>query len=539
MTTVSTAESIRSIPLVQIRVSTTGSQAERRAHFNKAAIAELAESIKTVGLLSPIVARPVKMIKTQGLNGILVGGKTYFSPQEAEEAAANTFELVAGERRFLAAKQAGLEAITVSVRDLTDEQVLEVQLIENLQREGLHELAEAEGYEALQKLGYSASEIADKVGKSKAYVYGRMKLLALSKDGRKAFYEGTISASIALLLARIPVAELQKEALKEILDGNYEGPLSFRQAQELVHNDYMTRLADAGFPTADATLVPSAGSCSACPKRTGNQPELFGDIKSADVCTDPVCFKSKREAQAARAREAGAKIISGEQAKKLAPYGRVSGSFVALEDRCYEDPKNRTYGQLLGKSYEATLLQDPETGKLTKIAAQTDVAKALKDAGIKPSSSSPNPQTAAEKKAKAERAFRQALFAKVRESYPTALERSDWNDLALAILHEMQQETTKQVFKLWGWEPVKGKYTSDYAKAAAAYIQKLTGAELPKLLLDCIFVSELQVSTWSEAKPEKLFAAAKRFKVNVDQVRRAQNAAAIPKSKKKTARKAK
>ena len=74
---------------------------------------------------------------------------------------------------------------------------------------------------------------------------------------------------------------------------------------------------------------------------------------------------------------------------------------------------------------------------------------------------------------------------------------------------------------------------------AAALIPKLTAADLSKLLLDCIFVSELAVSTWSDRKPEKLFAAAKRFKVNVEQVRRTQNAATIPKAKKKTTRKAK
>ena len=66
------------------------------------------------------------------------------------------------ERRYLAAKLAGLVAIPASVRELSDEQVLEVQLIENLQREGLHELAEAEGYEALLNFGHSAEDIAEK-----------------------------------------------------------------------------------------------------------------------------------------------------------------------------------------------------------------------------------------------------------------------------------------------------------------------------------------------------------------------------------------
>jgi ParB/RepB/Spo0J family partition protein len=502
------SEEVRAISLKQISVSQTAGQIERRKHFDKKAIGELADSIKSVGLLAPVLVRPI--------NG--------------------HFELVAGERRFMAAGAAGLELIQASVRELTDEQVLEVQLIENLQREGLHELAEAEGYEQLQKLGHSAEEIADKVGKSKAYVYARMKLLALCKNARKAFYDGELSASTALLLARIPVESLQKEALKDITeDHQYRGRMSYRQAAEHIQEAYMLRLDDAGFKTEDATLIPAAGACGACPKRTGNQPELFGDIKRADVCTDPVCFRAKRDAHMQRLAADGTKVISGKQAEKLVNNGRVSygGDYVDLQERPYEDPKNRTAGQLLGKDYEPVLIQDPESGKILKVAKKSDLAAALKDAGVRKSSPQSGTQSAAEKKAKAERAFRTALFAKVRESYPKSLERADWNDLVVAMVHEMQQETCKHLFKLWDWEPAKQQYgNGDYRKAAAAYIPKLSGAEMARLMFDCIFVSDLSVSTWSDQKPEKLFAAAKRFKVNAEQLRRTLNAAQIPKAKK-------
>lgn len=512
MTLVSSSDGMQTLTLEQLHVSNTGSQAERRKHFDKAAIDELAESIKAVGLLSPIIARPV--------NG--------------------HFEVVAGERRFMAAKKAGLTALSVSVRTLTDEQVLEVQLVENLQREGLHELAEAEGYEALQKLGHPAEEIADKVGKSKGYVYSRMKLLALSKAARAAFYDGKLTASTALLLARIPVEASQLEALKEITTPRYGGEvMSFRDAAQLIRNDYMTNLSDAGFPTEDATLIAAAGGCNACPKRTGNQAELFGDVKSGNVCTDPICFKAKREAHAAReiakAEEEGRTVITGKKAKDILPYGpdSVRGGFASLDSRPYEDPKNRTVAQLLGKGFTPVLVKDPESGRLVKVAPESAIKTALKDAGVKPRSSMSGTQSAAEKKAKAERAFRQVLFGKVREQYPAALERIDWNDLATAFVHEMQHETCKQLFTLRGWEPKKKQYGTDYRGAAADYIGKLSGPDMARLFFDLILVSELSVSTWSNAKPVKLFAAAKRFKLNVEQLRRAQNAAAIPKAKKK------
>jgi ParB/RepB/Spo0J family partition protein len=510
---ISASTGLRAIALTDIQLSTTGSQAERRKHFDKAAMAELAGSVKAHGVLVPVIARPA--------NG--------------------HFELVAGERRYLAAKQAGVAAINADVRTLTDEQVLEIQLIENLQREGLHELAEAEGYEALQKLGHSAEEIADKVGKSKGYIYSRLKLCGLVKASRTAFYDGKLTASTALLLARIPLESLQTEALKEITKKTYgDEIMSFREAARHIRDHYMTDLGGAGFPTEDLDLVPAAGGCNACPKRTGNQAELFGDVKSGNVCTDPVCFKAKREAFAvreiAKAEEAGGQVITGKKAKEIFPYDGSSprAGFVSLDYRPYQDPKNRTARQLLGKDYVPILVKKPESGELVKVAPESAIKTALKDAGVKLSSSSSGDRTqsAAEKKAKAERAFRQALFAKVRENYPASLSRSDWNDLAIAMLHEMQQETCKHLFSLWDWKPAKEQYgNGNYRKAAAAYIPQLSGAEMSKLLFDCIFVSELSVSTWSNAKPTKLFAAARRFKVNAEQLRRTLNGAQIPKAK--------
>ena len=127
MTMTSTSSDIRTLPLAALTFSQTRAQIERREHFDKAALTELADSIKNVGVVQPILVRP---FRDEMVNG-------------------EAFEVVAGERRVLAARQAGLEEILGTVRDLTDEQVLELQLVENLQRQDLHELAEAEGYEAL------------------------------------------------------------------------------------------------------------------------------------------------------------------------------------------------------------------------------------------------------------------------------------------------------------------------------------------------------------------------------------------------------
>src|SRR6185369_12064191 len=122
----------------------------------------------------------------------------------------------------------------------------------------------------------------------------------------EAFFEGKLNRSSALLLARVPAAAgTQLKALKEITQPDYRGDLmSVRHIGEHLQRAYMLRLKEAPFATKDEKLVPAAGACTNCPKRTGNAPELFDDVKGADVCTDPACYGAKKEAHYAAIRVA-------------------------------------------------------------------------------------------------------------------------------------------------------------------------------------------------------------------------------------------
>ena len=241
-------EGIQTIRVARIGASPTNP----RKHFDQAALDELAESIRRHGVLQPILVRP----NPDRMRG----------PREE-------FEIVSGERRWRAAQAAELREIPALVRELGDAEVLEIQVIENLQRADLHPLEEAEGYEALhQRHSYTVADIAAKVGKSERYVYARMKLCALCEKARKAFYAGKLTPTTALLVARIPDAGLQAKATAEITEVRWQGadPMSARQASEHIQRTYMLRLATAPFSTTDVELVPEAGPCTTCPKRTGN-----------------------------------------------------------------------------------------------------------------------------------------------------------------------------------------------------------------------------------------------------------------------------
>lgn len=406
-TTIASSSPPTTFPVVELLdlASIRESKSNPRKTFLE--VAELAEDLKRHGILQPVLVRPL-------------------------DHDAGTHELVFGARRFRAAKLAKLTTIPAMVRVLDDAKVLELQVVENSQREDLHPLEEAEGYEQLhRKHGLSVEDIADKVGKSKAAVYARMKLLDLVPDARKAFYAERLTPSTALYLARVP-ADLQKEALAEIARGGAE-PLSARDALHRISTRFMLKLADAPFDRGDAQLVPAAGSCKDCPKRTGNQRELFADVKSDDVCTDPGCFDDKRKAHAKleskRLEAKGIKVLAGRRESWgdiKAPTGTVT-----LDHYSYEMGR-RNVGQILSaakaKGFEAprTVFFD-EHGKMVDVISTSTLAAASKKAGIEKKKPYASPAAKDDPKRKA----REKAFNRVSDTLVAMIRKSGAHDDAL------------------------------------------------------------------------------------------------------------
>jgi ParB/RepB/Spo0J family partition protein len=190
----------------------------RRRAASEAEDAELVASVREVGVLQPVLVRP-------------------WGPADL----ATTYSLVFGHRRLRAAKAARLEKIPAIVREMSDVEVLEAQLVENAARAGVHPLDEGLAYVRLAEMGRSVEEIAAKVGRSRATVYARMKLCDLAPKVRAAFEQGKLEASHALLLARVPTRALQEEALKAL--STYRGEIvPYKQAVQILHNRFMRQL---------------------------------------------------------------------------------------------------------------------------------------------------------------------------------------------------------------------------------------------------------------------------------------------------------
>lgn len=190
------------IAVTAIGPSRTNPRLARVDHGDLARLAELTDSIRAHGVLQPVLVRPRLSVTVH--KGSAVGPTEAGIRATAASASVKKYELVCGHRRLAAAAAAGLTEVPAIVRTLSDQEALEVQLVENLQRSDLHPLEEAEGYHQLARQpGYTVAKVAAKIGRSARYVYDRMKLLALTKPARAIFLEGKITAGHAVLLARL------------------------------------------------------------------------------------------------------------------------------------------------------------------------------------------------------------------------------------------------------------------------------------------------------------------------------------------------
>lgn len=316
-----------------------------RKRFPEASIEELATSIREKGILEPLIVR----VKTD---------LSHKNP---------AFEIVCGERRYRAAMRAELKVAPCLVRELTDDEVLDIQIHENLHREDVHPMDEALGYKFLmEKLECGIGEIAARVGKSESYVASRLKLNQLIPEAQKDLEDGYITLTMGLELAKYaPDAQLIIYGeIYEDADWDYKldrhvvtkdtekGYLNLRTAAAIA--DYASRsvlhlLANAPFDTKAENLRSDGLACVNCPDRTGANALLFeGQINKKDSCLDPACYERKSDAHIQRLREKIAHEADIEPAEVplVKTFSYASGaSYLGLCDAIPLDgPRAKTQG---------------------------------------------------------------------------------------------------------------------------------------------------------------------------------------------------
>ncbi len=174
-----------------------------RTHFDEAALESLAESIRSHGIVQPLLVRH----KGDG------------------------YELVAGERRWRAAKLAGITRVPVVVKEVPDESLLEIALIENIQRENLNPIEEAQAYRKLiETVGLTQESLASRVGRDRSYITNYLRLLRLTDDVQQLVKEGRLSTGHARALLALSHPDLQRRIARQVIDGG----LSVRVTEQLV-----------------------------------------------------------------------------------------------------------------------------------------------------------------------------------------------------------------------------------------------------------------------------------------------------------------
>src|SRR5690348_1652431 len=190
-----------------------------RTHFDEGSLEGLADSIRTHGIVQPLVVR------RRG----------------------DRYELIAGERRWRAARLAGLEKVPVVVKDVADKDLLEIALIENIQREDLNPIEEALAYQRLiENVGLTQEALAARVGRDRSYITNYLRLLKLPEDLQKLVVEGRLSTGHARTILGLSHVDLQRKIARQVIDGG----LSVRATEHLVR-----KAVDGTAPPKTASAV--------------------------------------------------------------------------------------------------------------------------------------------------------------------------------------------------------------------------------------------------------------------------------------------
>ena len=257
------------IPLSDLVTSPTNP----RKSFDQSKTTELAESIKEKGVLQPILVR----------------------------AKGKKFEIICGERRFRASQMVKAinkqkDTIPAIIREMDDQEVRELQLIENFQREDVHPMEEALAIKyAIETGQYSTEELCAKVGKSEYYIKQRIKLNNLSDKLQKLFFHGNLNISTAVKFS-VYSHEIQDEIIEEDFDFEdlMKDPSEKVELQKWTEQKYTGKLSEATFDVNDKELLKDMGSCVNCRFNTGVA-LLFPEDANTARCTNIACYKLKTE----------------------------------------------------------------------------------------------------------------------------------------------------------------------------------------------------------------------------------------------------
>jgi ParB family chromosome partitioning protein len=498
----STEAEYRDLPVAQLQESPTNP----RRRFDARGLEELATSIRSQGILQPLLVRSVTD---------------------------QMYEVIAGARRLRAARMAEKEFLPVRIVQLSDAEAIEAQAIENLQREEIHPLEEALAYKNMLELEgslYSVASIAERLGKSPAYITQHLRLTELIEPIAQAFLDDRIGVGHALEIAKLQPFE-QERAFEAAFRSAWNGTTNtrllvpVRDLAAWIEQNILLQLDSVPFDKNDPTLVPEAGSCADCVKRTGYNTLLFGDA-TKDSCSDVACFSQKMS-----------KFIEQEVAAKpnlvqiSTNFGIPStdsvlrrGKYMALQLNAKPAKRSANlaaFQKPCSHMKDAIVAEGKERGQTVKVCTEPTCTIHFADRRA------PDPKEVAKQKEqrrkellkrKLEATFRHRVLAEVLRKVSAPLERQDLF-LVLQILLDradpVRRETLARRHKL----SLSQLTAPDKVRKELAYLlRRLDENGLSKMLMEWLLLDEVESVYHSE--PELLNQAARQYKVDTAKVRK-------------------
>jgi ParB family transcriptional regulator, chromosome partitioning protein len=499
---------VQEIPLGRIKSSANNP----RGSMDSGALAELTESVKAHGVLQPILVRPV---------------------------ADGAFEIVCGERRHKASKAAGKLTIPARIVNLSDSEALEYATVENVLREDIHPMEEAESFQKLLAMNpnFTPAIVGERVGKTASHVLRRLQLLKLEPKLRQLFLDGKMTASHALTLARLQPRD-QQEVLSQLNQAGKKGAIEFpsvARLQEWVESEIFLDLKGAPFSNDDPALLPEAGPCTTCPKRTGFNPMLFPEVKQNDQCTDRECFERKLHAFV----ELKIKEAPPETVKISAVWsfpGNTKPEGVLTRDEYRESKKGGC-----DHTMPAIVVDGEQIGKMKWVCVSREQECAVHGASYRYVGENPEAkaeQLKREAEARLEVKRRHAVFEAIREKArkDRSFDLDDFRLAAIGFYERLQYDTAKQFVILNGFitpgmakkrkvEATGEDNGTEHTRYFEGLVSTATLQQLSAWLVELALIPHRDRTPFSYygegPKPDPLFETATRWRLDVEAIKAA------------------
>jgi ParB family transcriptional regulator, chromosome partitioning protein len=400
----------------------------------------------------------------------------------------------------------------------------------DLIRADVHPMEEANGLRALLMLEepkYTIEQLAAKIGKTPSFVASRVRLTELIAAAVEAFYAEEIGVGHALLLAKLQPAQ-QEQALPNCFREEWAGGsgkkkrilLPVRHLQHWIEHNVLLLLKQAPFNKRDAQLIPAAGSCVDCPKRTGHNKLLFADVteSSSDACTDPNCHSAKVEAHVQKQVAARPELVQISTAYGQQQEGSkivTRSKYVEIRPEKPDTPEKAKWPEFKTCKFttEAIVAEGLDKGELRKVCTEPNCP--IHHPKKQPSKADASFKAEQEKQRR-EEALANATGMRVLQTIvaavPVRLMKRDFLFIAEQMLPLLDDKRVEMVARNRG---IRAKEGESAAKLLTAFLRKAEEGAIGKLIVESVIL----LSASKQADGGKILrTAALSYKVDPDAV---------------------